>query len=437
MTELETALAATVTVNGHVSHLEIVEEREPLDSYPDSFPCPDILWQGLFAVIGERLKKFTWEVWLGALCGLGATAHKNLSWQYYRPLFGMVYGLLVSPTGTGKGLCTDVCRALLPEYYTVRRAVSSGAGLFPILARIEKNDRGKILAITPRPAILVIEEWTVLLKASKVEFSNLQDTLNELFHTLHPFNVSRSDTEKAGGDREVPNPTLSICATTTASLLREQVSTKMIRSGFLNRYFIVPGSGATWDFYDEEQAGVDVGKVKGIADHLKASAWGNGYNVWEAYSRKAKERLVEWGRLFFNPLMASQTIEAESLKRLHVYAHVISLLYAWSEEAREVLPRHVDAAIAAVTVSRAFVEKLLSEHEVEIPKFKQYEMSVEKKIIDKVHREPGVTIKKVAEDLRASGTYRDLSDTARRMAKEGQLLMVKRGKSETLYPLEK
>jgi len=185
----------------------------------------------MFAQIGDRLKKRSWEVWLGTLCALGAVAHKNLHWHYYRPLFGMVYGLLISPTGQGKGIVADVCDALLPEGYTKRDSVQSGPALFPILAKIERNEKGKILKIIPRQAILIIEEWTALLKASKIEFSNLQEILNNLFHHTRPWNVSRSDTEKSGGDREVANPTLSICATTTASLLHEQVSEKMIRSG--------------------------------------------------------------------------------------------------------------------------------------------------------------------------------------------------------------
>ncbi len=257
MDALDAALMGSPLVNGHISHLETAEERDTAGSVIEHFPCPDILWQGLFAVIGERLKKFTWEVWMGALCGLGATAHKNVHFQYHRPLYGMIYGLLISPTGTGKGLCTDTCRALLPEFYTVRRSVKSGAGLFPILAAITKDRRGNIVAITPRPAILVIEEWTTLLKSAKIEFSDLQETLNELFHSPFAHNLSRSDSEKSGGDRVVENPILSICATTTESLLREQITTRMIRAGFLNRYLIVPGSGEPWDFYDPERAGID------------------------------------------------------------------------------------------------------------------------------------------------------------------------------------
>lgn len=434
--DLNSALEQTTAFQEAMSAMEAEQEQDTSQSVIEHFPCPPILWQGLFAQIGDRLKKRTWEVWLGSLCALGATAHKNIHCQYFRPLYGMVYGLLISPTGTGKGFCTDTCRALLPEFYTVRRSVSSGAGLFPILAEIVRNEKGKVLSIKPRPAILVIEEWTNLLKAAKIEFSNLQDTLNELFHSPFPFNVSRSDSEKSGGDREVENPTLSICATTTESLLKEQVTTKLIRSGFFNRYLVIPGSGEPWDFYNREQAGVSALLVKGYADHLRAHTLGLGCNIWDAYTPEAEARMAAWGRLTFNPIMASRTIEAESIKRLHVYAHIISLLYAWSEQCQRVLPQHVEAAIAAVAVSRTFVESLISDTEVEVPKFKQYEMSLEQKVIAKVKAEPGIAIHKIGQDLRRSGTYRDITETTRRLAREGQINVVKKGRAESFHPSE-
>lgn len=427
--------AAELDLDEHDSQRVIAQERDEDQITLRDFPCPDILWQGRLEQIAERLGKRSWEVWLGSMCALGATAQKNLHWQYYRPIYGMMYGLLISPTGQGKGLCTDICRALLPEHYTVRRSVQSGPALFPILANITKDGKGKTLSIEPRPAMLVIEEWTTLLKVSKIEFSNLQDTLNELFQTEHPLTISRSDTEKSGGDRKIDNPTLSICATTTASLLRQEVTERMIRSGFLNRYFVVPGSNEEWKFYDEEQAGVSVGCVKGYLDDLQNYAWGAGENIWSAYAPDAKERLATWGELTFRPIMRSQRLEAESIKRLHTYVHVIALLYAWSEKARLVTLPHVEAAIAAVAIAKAFVESLVGEkEELEVPRLKRYEMSLEQKIIEKVHKQPGVTIKKVAEDLRVSGTYRDIAEKARRLCSgDGPLRMVKKGKSETLF----
>lgn len=428
----EFSLSRAITELAENKVMASQEREEPYVTVTD-FSCPDILWQGRLAQIAEALGRRSWEVWFGSMCALGAVAHKNLHWHYHRPLYGMLYGLLISPTGHGKGICTDLCRALLPEHYTVRRGVQSGPGLFPILAEITKDEKGKTIRISPRPALLAIEEWTALLKVSKIEFSNLQETLNDLFHTAHPFNISRSDADKSGGDRSVENPTLSICATTTASLLRHEVTDRMISSGFLNRYFIVPGSHDPWKFRDREQSGTRTDKVRGFFDDLAGYAWGNGENVWDAYEPDAEERLAAWGELTFAPVMSSTALEAESVKRLHTYAHIIALLYAWSARAKLVSLPHVEAAITAVTISKTFVQSLIGDEDVTIPPNKQYEMGLEHKILDKVKREPGVTIRKVGEDLRKSGSYKDITERTRQLIQLGVLTVEKVGKSETLY----
>lgn len=431
LTEIEHALRE---VTGYVNGIAAAqaEQEHDLPTAITEWPCPDVLWQGLFAQIADRLKNRSWEVWFGTVCALGATAHKNLCWQYHRPLYGMIYGLLVSPTGQGKGLCADLCHALLPEFYTVRDSVQSGPALFPILAKIERNAKGKITTIVPRPAILIIEEWTMLLKSSKIEFSNLQETLNNLFHRTRAWNVSRSDTEKSGGDRLVDNPTLSLCATTTESLLREQVTGSMIRSGFLNRYLIIPGSQTRWRFYDEDMAGIDVGSVRGFLDHLVSRTFGGGRTVWLAYTDDAKERMAVWGTAVFDPLMSQHTLEAESLKRLHTYAHIIALLYAWSAQATQVQLSHVEAAIAVIAISKAFVEQLIGNAEVEIPKFKQYEMSLENKILRTVHAQPHRTLRDIAASLRGSGSYPDIVKSIRQLIAGNLLVVGKKGKSEML-----
>lgn len=415
----------------------ILEERElddpPPTPQPEIYTCPDILWQGMFADIADRLQKRSFEVWMGILCAMGAIAHKNLHWHYHRPLYGMVYGLLISPTGQGKGFCTDICAALLPQDYTTRDSVQSGPALAPILAKIEKDQKGKVLYTTPRPAILIIEEWTALVKMSKIEFSNLQDVLNVLFHRTRPWNISRSDTQKSGGDVVVNNPILSICATTTASLMQEYVSESMIRSGFLNRYLVLPGASHVWDFYDEEGAGIDAGQIRGSLDSFTNYAWGAGKNVWSAYTPEAKERLIQWGRQTFNPLMQIVTIEAEGLKRLHTYSHIIPLLYAWSTRSPQVLLSHVEAAIAVITISKRFVEYLLNAGNQDIPKHKQYEMNLEGRILAKIDREPGINSRKAAMDLRKSGSFQDITTTIKRLIDGGMLRQQKAGRSYVLY----
>jgi len=287
--------------------------------------------------------------------------------------------------------------------------------------------------ITPRPAVLIIEEWTTLLKSSKIEFSNLQETLNNLWHRSRAWNISRSDTERGGGDREIADVTLSICATTTNSLLREQVTPSMMRSGFLNRYLVVPGSHAQWSFYDPDMAGVDAAIVKGLLDHLALRTCGGGRNVWHAYTPEARERLVQWGEPLFGPLMQRTTLEAESLKRLHTYVHIVALLYSWSDQCSTVSLSHVEAAIAAIAISKAFVEQLIGEPDVEIPKFKQYEMNLEEKVLAKIRSEPGITARKVCDDLRRNAPRPDILRVIALLISTQVVREERQGKTKALY----
>lgn len=434
---IESLVRSSPQVQARVDELENEETRaqeRELSPIVTDYPCPDILWQGLLAKIADRLGKRSWEVWLGVICAMGAVAQKNLHWHYYRPLYGMLYGLLISPTGKGKGVVADVCKALLPPGYTVRGSVQSGQALFPILADITKV-KGKTLSIHPRPAILVIEEWSALVKASKMEFSQLQDTLNALFHQTDPFYINRSDAERSGGDRSVENPTLSICATTVEKLLRQHVTPGMISAGFLNRYFVVPGSSEEWKLYDPDKAGVNANLIKGYLGELVGYAWGAGQNVWLAYDTEARERFVAWGTPVLEPIMNSQSLEAESLRRLHVYAHLLCLLYAWSEKLPLVNLRHVEAIIAACTVSKLFVESLMSADasDIALPQYKQWEVSLEHKILAKVRREPGITLRKIARDLARDGTYKDRVQTVRSLYQWEKLSIIKDGKIEHLY----
>lgn len=437
-TDIRTLLRASPVMQeakDRAETLDTLEQERELSPIVTEYPCPDMLWQGRLAQIADRLGKRSWEVWLGAICAMGAVAQKNLHWHYYRPLYGMLYGLLISPTGKGKGVVADVCKALLPEGYTVRGTVQSGQALFPILAEVTKNTKGKIVSIQPRPAILVIEEWSALLKASKMEFSQLQDTLNALFHQTDPFYINRSDAERSGGDRSVDNPTLSICATTVEKLLRQHVTPNMVSSGFLNRYLVVPGSSDQWKLYDPDKAGINANLVKGFLDDLIGYAWGASQNVWLAYSEEARERFVSWGTPVLEPIMNSQSLEAESLRRLHVYAHMICLLYAWSEKLPLVTLRHVEAAIVACEVSKLFVESLMSDDvgDIPLPQYKQWEVSLEHKILAKVNREPGITSRKIARDLARDGTYKDRTQAVRSLIQLEKLLTIKDGKIEHLF----
>jgi hypothetical protein len=182
-----------------------------------AFACPEVLWRGRFADVANALGKRSWEIWAGTFAALAAVAHRQVHLRYHGHLYGMAYVLLVKPTGLGKSECTQTCRALLPANYVIRDAVQSGPGLAPVLAEIHRHKGGQVRQVRPRPAILVIEEWTTLLKNMAIQNSTLMDALNTLFQRASDWNISRSDRPGAGGDLVIPEPALSICATTTTS----------------------------------------------------------------------------------------------------------------------------------------------------------------------------------------------------------------------------
>src|SRR5262249_9416320 len=149
-------------------------------------------------------------------------------------------------------------------------------------------------------------------------------------------NVSRSDRKGAGGDLVIKRPTLSICATTTMGLLRQTVTERLLLSGFLNRHLVLPGSNGAWTFEDEKGASIDYSALHSILDRFHSHTWGHGVVVWRMYTSEARKRMVAWGQEILEPLMNAQAPELEALKRLHVYAHLISMLYAWSSESPKI-----------------------------------------------------------------------------------------------------
>lgn len=403
----------------------VMKEERPVE---DKWPCPAHLWRGPFALVAAAMGKQTWEVWTATLVALGAKAHRNIAYKYHRMLFGMVYALLIKGTGMGKGLSTDLCRGLMPDWYLIRDAVQSGPALAPLLADIVRGQKGKVESCTPHPALLLIEEFTVLLKNAGIQHSTLIDSLNSLFHRPWPWNISRSDRPNSGGgDVVIKDPTLSILATTTEALFKEYVSPQMIRSGFLNRYIVLPGDSTPWKFYDPEGAGNIIHQNLGLFDHIPMRKVGDGQTVWEAYEPPAFDRLKSWGEETFEPIMQSSELEAESVKRLHVYAHVIGLLYAWGDQRDVVKIDDVECSISVIETSQRFLQALITEdREPDVPKFKAYEMSLEQRILAKVTEaaERGARRRSVVRALQRHATTPDLYAFITNMVRVGTLCEV-------------
>jgi putative DNA primase/helicase len=380
--------------NAHI----IAQEREPEpEASANCYPCPDIIWQGIFAKVAERVGIRSWEVWIGTYAALSAVAHRNLHFRYFSDLYGMAYVLLVSPTGSGKSLATDLCHDLLPREHTVRYGAQSGPGLVPLLTPDSLNSKTGRIVVKGVPCLLIAEEWSRLAQVGGIQNSTLLEDLNALFQRRQPWSVSRSTKGRGGGDVVIENPSLSICGTTTNTLLQQSISTRQLSGGFLNRYLILPGRGE-WREYTGESPNTVA--CSGILDHLTSHTWGVGREVATAYSPLAWEQFLDLQQRFFLPLMNTPDT-SEVFRRLHFYLHHVACLYAWSERAAVIDMRHLQAAVQVINTSHQFLLSLLEtlHTAVEVPRFQQYESGIEQRIIQRVEREPWVSRRKVIRSL--------------------------------------
>lgn len=196
--------------NAHYTQQEREPESDataPASGTAAAYPCLDILWQGVFAEVAERIGKRSWEVWVGIYSALSAVAHRNLHWFYYSdPILGMSYTLLLSPTGAGKNLVANTAQDLLPEGYPTFYSVQSGPGLIPLLTDEPLDNKSGRLTVSGRPALFVSEEWSRLLQVGGIEHSTLIEDLNALFQRPRAWSQSRSHKLKSGGSLTIKTP---------------------------------------------------------------------------------------------------------------------------------------------------------------------------------------------------------------------------------------
>ena len=392
------------------------------------YPCPDHLWQGLFSEVAERLNTTSWEIWMGAACAFGAVATRRIHAQYYGPLYGQFYGLLVKPTGTGKSVCTNTFRALLPDTYSISGAVQSGPALMPIVASVVRDKDGHIESVFHRPSALIIPEWTRLAKNLKIQHATLLEDLNEIADGI-AWNISRSEANKNGGGNVVlRDPILTICATTTSSLFKEEVTSRMIQSGFVNRYLILPGSFTRWKLYDPDAAAINFPSLNGLLDHYWSLEIGHGRGIWECYQPSARERFLAWGVPLFEGLLMNATDNAtEIYKRLHTYAHRLCLLYAWATTSQSITLPHVEAAISVIDTSKRFLEALSAEVEPYLMPSVRFDIEGKEKVAQKIQRESGkVDLMKLSQDLRKSMRSKDIRRWVDELMQEGYIKKTER-----------
>lgn len=416
----------------------VEDERDPVEEptvdTADSCSCLDIIWQGSFTQVAQKVGLKCWEVWAGTYAALSAVAHRNLWWKYFGDLFGMAYVLVVSPTGSGKALVTDTCADLLPQHYTVRHGVQSGPGLLPLLTDDSLDNKNGRLTVHGRPVILVCDEWSRLAQVAGVEHSTLIEDINSLFQRRRPYSQSRSNKNRSGGDVVVTDPALSVCGTTTASLFNGCVTARQISGGFLNRHLVLPGRGI-WIEYTGESPHTD--RLGGLLDALVSHGWGRGQELKRAYSPPAWERFLDLQRHFFKPIMEDPDT-SEVMKRLHFYFHHVALIYAWSEKSPAIEMHHLQAAVQVISTSHQFLLALLENQHahVEPVPFQRRAMGLEQKILAKVAREPGVSRRKVMQDLNKTAGCEELGRCLDSLLKAGLLIGKSAPRGQVfLYPV--
>jgi hypothetical protein len=354
----------------------------------DYTQVPSVCWQGPWASARDQLESECWQVWAGVTSAVGAIAHRNLHTIYYNPMYGMTYILLIGRTGVGKTLATSLARALLPPWYKVANGVQSGPALGTLLADIERDKAKKIVSISSTPAALILPEWTRLATAAQFSFSTLVDDLNNLFHEPFTYDLTRGET--TGGRVVIDKPTLSILGTTTKEALLEKITPQMINGGFLNRYLILPTTTREWTWYEEVEDTRSPYQLAGLLDYLPGTTWGGGAGVWKCYTPAAKERMIAGGAWFQE--VANERhglpIPTAVMMRLHLYAHLLSCLYAYACRKPLIEEAHVAAALAITDCSCRFLIDLFGEMPVHTTAFTKERGELEQRVLTRIQKYP-------------------------------------------------
>jgi hypothetical protein len=376
------------------------EEREPESPYV----TPPVVWQGPWQVVADILQVYDWRVWIGVTAALSARAHRNIHVNYHGSLFGMGAYLLVAPSGVGKSLATGVCRALLPHDFNMFDSIESGQALAERMADIERDTHTKkIVRVTPRPSIIVTSEWTQLIKAVDIAHSNLFERINKAVDGEESIDLNR-----AKEAIHVPAPSLTVLGTTTRGNYEEYVQQTHIRSGLMNRHFILPTERRRWLYNDphakpDYQAIVDYGAAFRVG-----YTFGNGTPLADLYTNEAYEYDNRFGESFLAPIRNSDTIAPhiqDLLGRLHVYLRRIAMLYAWAHRSAYITLAHVQAAEAAVRTSHQFLMEMEDQRSVELPPHMKATSAIEEKILARVTAQPGITQRQLCQALYRNGGH--------------------------------
>jgi hypothetical protein len=282
----------------------------------------------------------------------------------------------------------------------------SGQALGLILGDVERERGGAIVSVTTHPARLILPEWTKLVRLTKMPNSTLAEDLNDLFDFPPDYQLTRSDREKTGGRIVYPDPELTICATTTTELFRQEVDRRLLQSGFVNRYLILPGGTDKWRFHNRASSKMDFERLSLVRDQLEqAPAWEKRETVWDHYDKDAEHRLKEWAEIFFETELMNGPATgpaADAYRRLHVYAHKVAMIYAAQYHRQDMTIEDVECAITVVETSKKFLDYLLDDAELSAPAIVQYDLDLLQKIREKIRKNSGqYTRREIRQRVRA------------------------------------
>lgn len=412
-------------------------EPRPKEETPATgYPCPGILWQGIFKLVAELLGLWTWEVWLGVFGALCARAHRNLHCYYFSDhIYGNSYALLVNATGRGKNLVVNLVRSLLGDDYKIRTGLNSGPALVPMLTDDSLKAKDGRLVVRGVPVVLLSSEWSRIAQMSGIEHATLQEDLNDLFMRHYPWSQARSHKNPSGGDIVMTNPTLTVVGTTTRKLFHAALTDKALGSGTINRYLIVPGS-ATFNAYTGKSYRADE-SVVGLIDHLTTHTFGLGREIAGLYSSEAWKAFLAFQEAFIMPLNDDPDV-SEALMRLHLHLQHVAALYAWQTQSQQIELNHFEAAKAVIEISHRFVVELLAERAAsfEPTKIQEVEAAMESRAIAKLKKSPGLTRREFSRQMsKDKGGYAAWAKIIDALIKAGVVTTKKKGQHEELYAL--
>ena len=401
------------------------EREEEPPKLIEKYPCPPIIWQGIYAKIREITKVDDWRMWIATTGALSARAHRNVHFDYYGDTYGMGYWLLAAPTGVGKGVIPRIARALLPADYHIETSIESGQGLPHLLLKEERDPlTDKFVSETSVPTLLLIAEWSLIPSMTGINNSTLSARMCEVYDGVPEVAIIRSDKNRKGQVR-VPNPTLTILGTTTEEDLKNALTPILIKQGFINRHFILPGPRIKWEM-EADIGNFDIRLIQHLGTMLPAATpFGYGRNfMTEVATEEAWQRVKTWGDEVLGAIYndPQRVVFSQIIRRLHAYAIRIAVLYAWQARAKQVTIDHVEIGIAVAEVALAYAQELFADAgTATLPLHLKAQSELEEAILLKVSGEPGCNKKTLVNRLRRHGGFTVVSQTVDKLVQAGAL----------------